>query len=71
MFQEQKPIFKGSIEWYAVTVKHDMEASGVIESFTEKGKKLHPLKRKDSFLILIFLNHIYPSFTTGLLTEQF
>ncbi|TMI77818.1 MAG: hypothetical protein E6H10_18270 [Bacteroidetes bacterium] len=43
-FKEQKTIFRGSIEWYAVTVKHDMEASGVIESFTEKGKKLHRLK---------------------------
>jgi len=44
-FKEQKTNFLGSIEWYAVTVKHDMEASGVIESFTEKGKKLHRLKK--------------------------
>jgi hypothetical protein len=44
-FKEQKTNFKGSIEWYAVTVKHDMEAGGVIESFTEKGKKLHRLKK--------------------------
>lgn len=43
-FKEQKTIFKGSIEWYTVTVKHDMEASGVMETFTEKGKKLHRLK---------------------------
>ena len=44
-FKERKTTFKGSIEWYAVTVKHDMEATGVIESFIEKGKKLHRLKR--------------------------
>jgi hypothetical protein len=44
-FKEQKTTFKGSLEWYAVTVKHDMEATGVIESFIEKGKKLHQLKR--------------------------
>lgn len=44
-FKEQKTSPNGSIEWYAVTVKHDMEATGVIESFIEKGKKLHRLKR--------------------------
>jgi uncharacterized protein DUF6958 len=42
--KEQKTTFRGSIEWYAVTVKHDMETIGVIESFTEKGRKLHRLK---------------------------
>jgi hypothetical protein len=48
-FKENKTLFKGSIEWYAVTVKHDMVASGIIQTFTEKGKKLHRLvvvKRK-------------------------
>ena len=44
-FKEERTTFKGSIGWYAVTVKHDMEATGVIESFTEKGKKLHRLKK--------------------------
>lgn len=43
-FKEQKTAFKGSIEWYAVTVKHDMVANGIIEMFTERGKKLHRLK---------------------------
>jgi hypothetical protein len=43
-FKEKKTVFKGSVEWYAVTVKHDMVANGVIETFTEKGKKLHKLK---------------------------
>jgi len=44
-FNDQKTIFTGAIEWYAVTVKNDMEASGVIETFKEKGKKLHRLKK--------------------------
>jgi hypothetical protein len=44
-FKEKKTVFKGSVEWYAVTVKHDMEANNIIETFTEKGKKLHRLKK--------------------------
>lgn len=40
-FKDQKTVFKGSVEWYAVAVKHDMEANGFIETFTERGKKLH------------------------------
>jgi hypothetical protein len=43
-FKEEQTAFEGSIEWYAVTVKNDMIANGVIETFTEKGKKLHRLK---------------------------
>jgi hypothetical protein len=31
--------FPGSVGWYGVTVKNDMEARGVIEAFVEKGKK--------------------------------
>jgi hypothetical protein len=45
-FKKEKVKFKKSIPWYAVTVKNDMEARGVIESFTEKGKKLHRIKEK-------------------------
>lgn len=44
-FRQQKTKFEGSIEWYAVSVKHDMHARGVIEVFTEKGRKLHRLKK--------------------------
>ena len=43
-FKEERTVFKGSIEWYAVTVKNDMVANGIIETFTEKGKKLHRLR---------------------------
>ena len=43
-FSDKGTAFKGSVGWYAVTVKNDMEANGVIETFTEKGKKLHRLR---------------------------
>jgi hypothetical protein len=49
-FKQQKTKFNGSVEWYAVTVKNDLQAKGVIEAFTEKGKKLHRLKNKSRSL---------------------
>ena len=45
-FKKQKIKFEGSIPWYAVTVKHDMHARGIIEVFTEKGRKMHKLRKK-------------------------
>jgi hypothetical protein len=44
-FKQQKTKFDGSVGWYAVTVKHDMHARGVIEITNEKGKKIHRLKK--------------------------
>ena len=44
-FREQKIKFPKSVEWYAVTVKNDMEARGVIAVSTEKGKKLNRLAK--------------------------
>lgn len=44
-FQQQKTAFDGSVGWYAVTVKNDMHARGILEVYTEKGKKLHRLKK--------------------------
>ena len=44
-FKQQKTKFEGSVEWYTVSVKNDMQARGVIEVFTEKGKKLHRIKK--------------------------
>lgn len=44
---KQKTAFSGSVEWYAITVKNDMEAHGIIESFTQKGKKLNALKKEE------------------------
>jgi hypothetical protein len=31
------------VDWYAITVKNDLQAKGIIEAYTEKGKKLHRL----------------------------
>ena len=44
-FREEGKAFEGSVSWYAITVKHDMHARGIIEVFQEKGKKLHRLKK--------------------------
>jgi hypothetical protein len=44
-FYKQKTKFKGSLGWYAVTVKNDMQVRGIIEVFIEKGKKMHRLKK--------------------------
>jgi hypothetical protein len=44
-FKEQNTKFDGSVSWYAVVVKNDMEVRGVIEVFTCKQKKLHRLKK--------------------------
>jgi hypothetical protein len=43
-FKENKTKFDGSVEWYAVTVKHDMVANNIIETWIEKGTRLHKLK---------------------------
>jgi hypothetical protein len=43
--KEQKTKFEGNVGWYTVSIKHDMHARGVIEVFTEKGKKLHRIKK--------------------------
>ena len=45
-FQKKKIDFEKSIEWYAVTVKHDMQSRGELEAFIQKGKKLHRLTLK-------------------------
>lgn len=37
--------FDGSPGWFAIGMKLHLEATGVIEHFTEKGKKLHRLKK--------------------------
>ena len=42
-FKKQKTKFDGSVEWYTVTVKHDMHARGILKVYTEKEKKLHCL----------------------------
>src|SRR6476646_6841724 len=43
-FKEQRSTFTGSVEWYTVNIKNDMVEKAVIQTFLEKGKKLHKLK---------------------------
>lgn len=45
-FQKQQTKFNGSVGWYAVTVKNDMQAKGLISVVTEQGKKIHQLSGK-------------------------
>jgi hypothetical protein len=42
--KSKKIIFKNSVLWYAVTVKNDMEVRKMIETYFEKGRKLHRWK---------------------------
>ena len=44
--KSKKITFKKSVGWYAVTVKNDLEVKNMIETFIEKGKKLHRWKSK-------------------------
>jgi hypothetical protein len=45
-FKKSKAAFSGSVSWYAVTVKNDMQSRGQLEVFTKQGKKLHKLKKQ-------------------------
>jgi hypothetical protein len=42
-FTKSKIKFDRSLDWYAVTIKNDMDARGQIKVYMEKGKKLHAL----------------------------
>ena len=45
--KKNKIKFNQSVGWYAVTVKHDLQVKGIISVFTEKGRKLHSLAKKE------------------------
>lgn len=36
--------FKGSVPWYVISVRLNMETNGIVETFTKKGRKLNRLK---------------------------
>ena len=40
IIRKQLPGFKKSIPWYTISIRLDLETKGVVETFTEKGKKL-------------------------------
>jgi hypothetical protein len=46
IIRKKMPAFKRSIPWYTVSVRLDLETKGIVETFTEKGKKLNRLKSK-------------------------
>jgi len=43
---QKMPLFKGSIPWYTISIRLDLETRGIVETFTDKGKKLNRLKKK-------------------------
>ncbi len=45
IIKKKMPGFKGSIPWYTISVRLDLETRGIVETFTEKGKKLNRLAR--------------------------
>ncbi|MBI5372796.1 MAG: hypothetical protein HZA79_12305 [Sphingobacteriales bacterium] len=45
IIRKKWPAFKKSIPWYTISVRLDLETRGLVETFTEKGKKLNRLKK--------------------------
>lgn len=43
--RKKLPAFKGSIPWYTISIRLDLETRGIVETFTEKGKKLNRLAK--------------------------
>ena len=43
--RKKMPGFKGSVPWYTISIRLDLETKGIVETFTEKGKKLNRLKK--------------------------
>ena len=43
IIRKKMPDFKGSIPWYTISILLDLQTRGIVETFTEKGKKLNRL----------------------------
>ncbi|HJS54200.1 MAG TPA: hypothetical protein VJ765_06635 [Chitinophagaceae bacterium] len=43
--RKKLPAFTGSIPWYTISTRLDLETRGIVETFVEKGKKLNRLKK--------------------------
>jgi hypothetical protein len=44
IIRKKMPDFKKSIPWYTISILLDLQTRGVVETFTEKGKKYNRLK---------------------------
>ncbi|MBK6937289.1 MAG: hypothetical protein IPH18_10730 [Chitinophagaceae bacterium] len=45
IIKKELPDFKRSVAWYTISIRLDLETKGIIETFTEKGKKWNRLKK--------------------------
>jgi len=45
IMKKKMPGFKGSIPWYTISIRLDLETRGIVETFVEKGKKLNRIKK--------------------------
>ncbi|NOT52152.1 MAG: hypothetical protein HOP10_12840 [Chitinophagaceae bacterium] len=45
IMRKKMPSFNGSVPWYTISIRLDLETRGIVETFTEKGKKLNRLKK--------------------------
>ena len=45
IIKKKMPGFKGSIPWYTISIRLDLETRGIVETVTEKGKKMNRLKK--------------------------
>lgn len=45
IMRKKMPGFKGSVPWYTISIRLDLETRGIVETFTEKGKKLNRLSK--------------------------
>lgn len=46
IMRKKMPGFKGSVPWYTISIRLDLETRGIVETFTEKGKKLNRLSKE-------------------------
>lgn len=45
IINKKMPGFKKSIPWYTISIRLDLESRGIVETFSEKGKKLNRLAK--------------------------
>jgi hypothetical protein len=45
IINKKMPGFNKSTPWYTISIRLDLETRGIVETFTEKGKKLNRIKK--------------------------